>query len=96
MKEIDDLIAEVRSTKDAQASVIVAINGIAQRLADALAQNRDLPSLKAAMAEAVTTLRASREEMAAAVVAVPPADQPPAGPPIDQPPPQPNGEPPVQ
>jgi hypothetical protein len=68
MPALDDLTAQVTKNEDVEASAVTLINGIAQRLKDAIASN-DPAKLTALQ----TSLSASADALAAAVVANTPA-----------------------
>ncbi len=81
---IADLVAQVAATKTEEASAIVAIHGILDRLAAAIAAAPSLSAEdRAALLQATSDLKASASDIAAAVVAIPadPAPAAPAAPP---------------
>ncbi len=70
--EIVTLIAQVAATKTAEASAIVAINGILDRLTAAIAATPSLSTEdRAALLQVTSDLKASTDPLAAAVVAIP-------------------------
>lgn len=77
MSAVDDTRAEVERTKEIDQSVKTLLEGVAQRIEDAGVDQTALTNLTA-------DLRASNDDLAAAVVANTPAD--PSAPPVEEPP----------
>jgi len=73
---LDALAAQVKANTDAEASAVIVLNGIAKRIADAVAAaiaNGATAEELAPVSDEVAALKASSDALAAAVVANTPA-----------------------
>jgi hypothetical protein len=74
MKEIDDLVAQVKASDDAVDSATLLVNGVAARIDAAVAAAASLsPADKAKLVALSADLKAHADPLAAAVVANTPA-----------------------
>lgn len=71
--ELDQLIAQVQNNTNAEASALEVINGIAKRIADAIANASMSAADKASMNKLVSDLRATATPLSEAIVANTPA-----------------------
>ena len=75
-KVLDDLAAQVKANTDAEASAVIVLNGIADRIAQAVTAaigNGATEAELAPVSDEVAALKASADSLSAAVVANTPA-----------------------
>jgi chromosome segregation ATPase len=72
MAEIDDLIAQAKSTEDTQQAAVLVLKGFADKVASMSQAATDLATLKSQIATLTGELKAKNDELAAAIVTPPP------------------------